>query len=247
MLHNHVSEETTSAQQPYTTSLPPIEEQAALTETEQARLEDFLDAVCAPLIGKIPYAARLERRAEVRQHLDALVQAYLELGDTPEKAVAQALAKFGAPERLAWQWRHAQAAGSRRMRIIEQPRSVLITCGLCVLMGFLGFELHGLLLSKTSFTRTARNSPVQIVQPTPAPVQEGVGSIDDFVLRRLEAQGLKSAETDSRRQQIRRLSYDLVGLPPTEAAVEAFESDRTPDAYERLVRQLRRSAPQRNW
>jgi hypothetical protein len=64
------------------------------------------------------------------------------------------------------------------------------------------------------------------------------GDLDRFVLARLEKEGLlPSAETD-RRTLLRRLSLDLVGLPPTPAEVEAFLADDRPDAHERLVDRL---------
>jgi len=62
--------------------------------------------------------------------------------------------------------------------------------------------------------------------------------VDAFVLRRLRAQGLTPAPEASRAVLIRRLSFDLTGLPPTPAEVEAFERDPAPDAYERLVERL---------
>nr|UXE44321.1 hypothetical protein Hi04_10k_c2089_00009 [uncultured bacterium] len=62
--------------------------------------------------------------------------------------------------------------------------------------------------------------------------------IDRFILARLEKAGLSpSAETD-RRTLIRRVSLDLIGLPPTPAEVDAFVNDRQPGAYERLVDRL---------
>jgi hypothetical protein len=62
--------------------------------------------------------------------------------------------------------------------------------------------------------------------------------IDVFVLARLEAKGLTPAPQADRRTLIRRLSFDLLGLPPTPREVAAFEADRRPDAYERLVDRL---------
>ena len=62
--------------------------------------------------------------------------------------------------------------------------------------------------------------------------------IDAFVLKRLEAKGMKPAPTASRRELIRRLTYDLTGLPPTPEEVAAFETDRSPDAYDTLVERL---------
>lgn len=59
--------------------------------------------------------------------------------------------------------------------------------------------------------------------------------IDNFVLARLDAAGLKPAAEADRRTLARRLSLDLTGLPPEPADVEAFVNDRSPDAYEKLV------------
>src|SRR6185369_9710200 len=62
--------------------------------------------------------------------------------------------------------------------------------------------------------------------------------IDAFVLARLEKEGLPPSPEADRPTQIRRLSLDLLGLPPTPAEVDAFVADRRPDAYERLVSRL---------
>src|SRR5436305_805110 len=59
--------------------------------------------------------------------------------------------------------------------------------------------------------------------------------IDTFVLQRLEKAGLQPSAEADRATLIRRLSFDLTGLPPTPAEVETFVSDSAPDAYERLV------------
>jgi hypothetical protein len=61
------------------------------------------------------------------------------------------------------------------------------------------------------------------------------GPIDRFMLQRLESEGLRPAARADRRVLIRRLSWDLRGLPPSEREVDAFLADRHPDAYERLV------------
>jgi cytochrome c553 len=62
--------------------------------------------------------------------------------------------------------------------------------------------------------------------------------IDAFVLKELEAKGLKPNPAASRGELIRRVTYDLIGLPPTPEEVRAFVADRAPDAYERLVDRL---------
>jgi hypothetical protein len=72
-----------------------------------------------------------------------------------------------------------------------------------------------------------------------APLPNGAaGSIDGFVAARLRAAGLTASAEADRRTLIRRVTYDLHGLPPTRAEVEAFEKDGAPGAYERLVDRL---------
>ncbi|MFO0928384.1 MAG: DUF1549 domain-containing protein, partial [Gemmataceae bacterium] len=62
--------------------------------------------------------------------------------------------------------------------------------------------------------------------------------VDAFVLARLEQRGLRPSPEADRRTLLRRLSFDLTGLPPTPAEVEVFVADTHKDAYERLVDRL---------
>jgi hypothetical protein len=62
--------------------------------------------------------------------------------------------------------------------------------------------------------------------------------IDRFILARLEKEGLAPASEADKATLIRRLSLDLVGLPPSPAEVGAFLADASPDAYERVVDRL---------
>ena len=62
--------------------------------------------------------------------------------------------------------------------------------------------------------------------------------IDAFIRHGLDEAGFTPAEPASRRTMIRRLYYDLTGLPPAPEAVEAYVHDESPDAYERLVEAL---------
>ena len=77
---------------------------------------------------------------------------------------------------------------------------------------------------------------------TAAPKAEQKGftrnDIDRFILARLKANGYAPANEADRRTLIRRLSFDLTGLPPTWAQVEAFVNDKSPDAYGKLVDRL---------
>lgn len=62
--------------------------------------------------------------------------------------------------------------------------------------------------------------------------------IDAFVFAGLEKAGLKPQPEAGRARLIRRVTFDLTGLPPTPAEVDAFLADTSPDAYEKLVDRL---------
>lgn len=62
--------------------------------------------------------------------------------------------------------------------------------------------------------------------------------IDRFILARLEQEGLKTSPPADRYTLIRRVYLDLIGLPPSPDAVDAFVNDRHPKAYEQLVARL---------
>jgi cytochrome c553 len=62
--------------------------------------------------------------------------------------------------------------------------------------------------------------------------------IDYFVLSRLEAEGLRPSPEADRATLLRRVSYDLTGLPPTPTEVKAFLEDRSSNAYQRQVDRL---------
>src|SRR5262249_37749750 len=62
--------------------------------------------------------------------------------------------------------------------------------------------------------------------------------VDSFILAKLEAAGLTPAPPADRRTLLRRVYFDLIGLPPSVQEIEAFEKDRSPDAYQRVVDRL---------
>ncbi|MEX2173078.1 MAG: DUF1549 and DUF1553 domain-containing protein [Pirellulaceae bacterium] len=63
-------------------------------------------------------------------------------------------------------------------------------------------------------------------------------AVDRFILARLEEDNLQPAGEANRAMLLRRLTFDLAGLPPTPEELAAFESDQRPDAYERVVDRL---------
>ncbi len=82
-------------------------------------------------------------------------------------------------------------------------------------------------------------SPVRDVEAPRVGMESWIrNEIDAFVLARLEAAGLSPSPEADRRRLLRRLSLDLIGLPPTPEEVEEFARDERPDAYESQVEKL---------
>ena len=76
-------------------------------------------------------------------------------------------------------------------------------------------------------------------EPPPVKNRQWVRSpIDRFILARLEAAGISPSPEAGRRTLIRRVSLDLIGLPPTPRQIAEFLADTRPGAYERLVNRL---------
>ena len=80
--------------------------------------------------------------------------------------------------------------------------------------------------------------PVRVPLPSVVNSAWARNEIDHFVLCELEKQGLKPAMEADRRTLIRRLYFDLVGLPPEPEAVETFVNDTSSDAYEKVIDSL---------
>jgi hypothetical protein len=71
--------------------------------------------------------------------------------------------------------------------------------------------------------------------PVPQDKHWPLSPVDAFILSKLEAEGLRPTAPADRRTLIRRLSYDLLGLPPAPEEVASFLADQAPNAYETLV------------
>ncbi|MDG1510533.1 MAG: DUF1553 domain-containing protein [Mariniblastus sp.] len=100
-------------------------------------------------------------------------------------------------------------------------------------------------LQRESFDLEARKASHWVWKPIKKPRVPAVenaewpaGPVDNFVLKKLELAGLTPAVDAERRALIRRVYFDLIGLPPTPEKVESFVSDETPDAFEKVVDEL---------
>lgn len=63
-------------------------------------------------------------------------------------------------------------------------------------------------------------------------------TIDRFILARLEEKQLRPVESADRHTLLRRATFDLTGLPPTSAEIEAFVNDTGPDSFDRVIERL---------
>ncbi|MEM7232677.1 MAG: PSD1 and planctomycete cytochrome C domain-containing protein, partial [Planctomycetota bacterium] len=81
----------------------------------------------------------------------------------------------------------------------------------------------------------AFDTPVKPRVPNPVPGWKASNPIDRFIQRRVKQSGLEPAEAADKETSIRRVAFDLTGLPPTLAEVERYLADDAPESYGRMV------------
>jgi hypothetical protein len=96
------------------------------------------------------------------------------------------------------------------------------------------FDLHARAKAHWSF-QPIRRPKVPELTTHPAP---RTTDIDRFLLAKLEAVGLTFAPPADKRTLLRRVYFDLIGLPPSPEEIDAFVKDGSPDAYEKVVDRL---------
>lgn len=110
-------------------------------------------------------------------------------------------------------------------------------CGLVLLILFLPWKINGGEKADSSSHWAYRE--LNDSQPPLVKDESWVRNpIDRFVLARLERRGIQPSPPAERTTLIKRLCYDLIGLPPTPEEVDSFLSDTSPGAYEKLVNRL---------
>jgi hypothetical protein len=108
-----------------------------------------------------------------------------------------------------------------------------------------GEDKGGTIVRKGEFQITDKDRAHWSFQPPKRPAVPAVKNakwvanpIDSFILAKLEAKDLEPNPPASKLELVRRVFYDLTGLPPTPADVEAFLADNSPTAYENLIDRL---------
>jgi hypothetical protein len=96
------------------------------------------------------------------------------------------------------------------------------------------FDLHARAKAHWSFQPIKRGAPPAQIEHK----KQITNEIDRFLLARLEAAGLSFAPAAEKRTLLRRVYFDLIGLPPSPAEIDAFLKDDAPDAYEKVIDRL---------
>ena len=76
------------------------EREESIETRADEQVEDYLDYLCAPLIGSMPYRERRRFRMEALAHIDGLIAEYREQGFALPEAVQKALREFGEPGQI---------------------------------------------------------------------------------------------------------------------------------------------------
>ncbi|MGI4788064.1 MAG: hypothetical protein ACRYFS_04360 [Janthinobacterium lividum] len=89
----------------------------AALELQKAQIEDYLDYLCSPLLGIVPYAQRRRLRLETEDHLLALTEDFQAEGFLPEEAVSVALREYGEPWQIGQSFADAWLTGKLPSRL----------------------------------------------------------------------------------------------------------------------------------
>ena len=95
---------------------PPLPAAPPAEEEQQAQIGDYLDYLCAPLLGIVPYAQRRRLRLETEDHLLALAEDFQAEGFAPDEAVTVALQEYGEPWRIGQDFAEAWLTGPHPCR-----------------------------------------------------------------------------------------------------------------------------------
>jgi hypothetical protein len=101
-----------------------------------------------------------------------------------------------------------------------------------------GFEVKERAVADRNWWSLRPLKPITPPNPANLPAAWKANPIDHFVFEGLQKKGLTPSPHADRRTLIRRVTYDLTGLPPTPDEVRAFLNDKRPGSYERLVDRL---------
>lgn len=125
---------------PFPSDAPPAE--------EEAQIQDYLDYLCAPLLGIVPYAQRRRLRLETEDHLWALAEDFGAEGFAPDEAVTVALQEYGEPWRIGQEFADAWLSGAHPCRFARFTDAATLRAfgwfGIFSVLTLLGMEQYAL-------------------------------------------------------------------------------------------------------
>jgi len=141
-----------------------------------------------------------------------------------------------------------RAAGAKGVPVMPPAGRRLTAAEVGILRAWIdqGARFPAAMVSKANRQKTKHWAFEPIATPALPAVKNTAwvrSPIDAFVLAKLESKRIAPSIEADRRTLLRRLNWDLIGLPPTPAEVSEFEADTRPDAYQRQVDRLL-AAPQ---
>ena len=83
-----------------------------------------------------------------------------------------------------------------------------------------------------------KSIPAKLQTPDSKSLKWGISPVDSFIAKELQRAGLTPNPEASRRSWLRRVTFDITGLPPTLAELDAFLTDKSPASYEKVVERL---------
>lgn len=116
---------------------------------EEAQIGDYLDYLCAPLLGIVPYAQRRRLRLETEDHLRALAEDFEAEGFAPAEAVTVALQEYGEPWRIGQDFTDAWLSGPHPCRFARFTDAATLRAfgwfGVFSVLTLLGVEQYALM------------------------------------------------------------------------------------------------------
>ncbi|MCW3061020.1 MAG: hypothetical protein JWQ02_2841 [Capsulimonas sp.] len=143
----------------------------------QAVIGDYLDYLCAPMLGIVPYNQRRRLRAEAEDHLLALVEDFAAEGFTPGEAVTVALKEYGDPWRIGQEWADAWLRGAAPSRLARITDAATLRAfgwfGVFTVVNLLALEIYVLEPSQRGILSLTQ--VLSVVSPIAAGISTGLG------------------------------------------------------------------------
>ncbi len=142
----------------------------------EALIEDYLDHLCAPLIGIVPYERRIRLRDEARFNIQGRMEMYVRDGVEPAEAAAQAVEKYGHTDELSEQfleeWMHYLPKGSIARRLGLPMSYAAFAFFESTFIGMLILQVRMYAADPRPYTFGLPNSTFRQIFPEPLPLPE---------------------------------------------------------------------------